>query len=381
MGALKGSWTILKIGHIPIRLHWSMLLILPYLAFVIGYQFKGAAHLAGVAPQRLTVGPYVWGLAIAVALFVCVLLHELSHIAVGLHAGAEVHDVTLMMLGGVTNMTRLPRSAGWEGLMAFAGPLASGLLAALCGLAYRMEPRAAVDLRFGTFYLAEINLVLAIFNLLPAFPMDGGRILRAVLQHFFGRVRATRGAALVGRTLAVLLGLLGLYVGNVLLMLIAVFIFVAAGGESQQVELDDLVRRFTVGQVMERHPPMVDPMATISELADRIRATGEGVYFVVSPEGNLLGGVLASQVLGMPAPEAQAAKVTVLMQSQLPLATPQEPLETALRDLAGAHFPRMPVVDGDRLVGALGPEVFGNLRRGQALERQGAAIWRRRREA
>ncbi len=379
-GMFRGSWTIFRLGRIPVRLHWSLLLILPYLAFVIGDQFAAAARMAGLPARATVLGPYVWGVALAVSLFLCVLLHELSHVAVGVHAGAEVQSVTLMMLGGVTQMTRMPARPVWDGLMALAGPAASGVLG-LAGVAlWRFVPAALPDVKFGAFYLGEINLALAAFNLLPAFPMDGGRILRAILQPVLGRVRATEGAALVGKILAVLLAIGGLYVGNILLLLIAVFVFAGAGVEARQAQIEDLTRRFTVGQVMDRHPPIVESVATTAEVAARIRTSGDGAFFVVAADGRLLGGVLATQLFAVP--DETGTPVTTVMQAPLPTATPDEPLETALRDLAGARFPRLPVVDGDgRLLGALGPEVLENLRRGRDLERRRAALFGRRREA
>ncbi|MHB8416968.1 MAG: site-2 protease family protein [Myxococcales bacterium] len=358
------------------RIHWSLLLILPYLAVVIGYQFRQAARLAGVPAERLSIGPYVWGLGLAVALFACVLLHELSHIAVGLRAGAKVHDVTLMMLGGVTNLTELPRGPLSEGLMALAGPVSSGLLAAICLLGQRALPAQAHDLRFGIFYLGEINLVLALFNIIPAFPMDGGRILRAALQPALGRVRATRAAALVGRGLAIALGLLGIYGGNFVLILIAVFVFLGAGGEARQVEMDDLVRRFRVGQVMDRHPPMVDPAATVGEVADRILTSGSPQLFIVGRDGDLVGIVTATAAL-RPGQERDLP-VTAIAEPPGVIATPDEGLDGALRVLAQSRHPRLAVVEDGRLVGSLGPGAVEDLWRGRQLERRATALHHRR---
>lgn len=372
-----GAWTVFKIGRIPVRIHWSLLLVLPYLAVIIGYQFKQAAAIAGVVPARLSLSPYLWGLALAIALFVCVLLHELSHIVVGLRAGAQVHDVTLMILGGVTNMTRMPQGALAEGLMALAGPVSSGLLAALCLVGYRLLPAGAHDLRFGIFYLGEINLVLAIFNVIPAFPMDGGRILRAALQPALGRVRSTKTAAVVGRVLAVLLGVVGIYGGNFILILIAVFIFMGAGAEARQVELDELVKRFRVAQIMDRNPPMVDPAATIGEVAERIRSSGTPEVFVVAPDGGLLGIVAAAAVL-RPGQDG-SGPITTVMQEPGPIASPDEMLDVVLKRLAQSRVSRIAVVENGRLVGSLGPSVIERVWRGRQIER--AATLQRRREA
>lgn len=374
----RGSWTLFRIGGIPVRIHWSLLLILPYLAVIIGYQFRAMAKLAGVVSERLSISPYLWGLSLAVALFVCVLLHELSHIAVGLRTGARVHDVTLMMLGGVTNMTQMPKSAVSEGLMALAGPVASGVLATFFLLIYRALPLQAHDLRFGFFYLGEINLVLAIFNFIPAFPMDGGRILRAALQSAMGKVRATRAAAMVGRVLAILMGVLGIYGGNIILILIAVFIFLGAGGEARQVELEDLVKRYRVAQVMDRHPPMIDPGATIAEAADRVLTTGTPELFVVGPDGSLLGAIAAASALRAGADRSM--QIDAIMGEAGPAVSPDQGLEEALKTLALSQHPRLPVVENGHLVGCLGPGVVEALWRGREIERT-ATVFDRRREA
>ena len=379
MRPLHGSLTVMRIGRIPIRVHWSLWLILPYLAFAIGHQFQGAARLAGVQASRLSATPYLWGLGLAVALFACVLLHELSHVAVGLRVGAEVRDVTLMMLGGVTNMTRLPRRARLEGLMAVAGPFASGLLAAGFLLLYHAVPARLHDLRFGCFYLGEINLVLAVFNLLPAFPMDGGRILRALFQIWMGRLRATQTAAQVGRVLAVGLGALGLYSGNFVLAFIAVFVFLGAGGETAQIELEELIGGLTVRQVMERHPPMVDPQATVAEIAARMTLDGSPAFFVVMADGSLLGALTAGQLRAIPAALLPLTHVTELMRTAIPTTGLDRPLEEALRLLAQSSFPLLPVVEGGRLVGAVGPQLLEALRREKDPSRAAPAL--RRREA
>ncbi len=373
----RGSWTIFKLGSIPVRIHWSLLLILPYLAVVIGYQFRQMAGLAGVAAEHMAVSPYLWGLGLAIALFACVLLHELSHIAIGLRTGAKVHDVTLMMLGGVTNMTEMPHGPLAEAMMALAGPVSSGLLAAIFLAGYRFLPSPAHDLRFGVFYLGEINLVLAIFNLIPAFPMDGGRVLRALLQPALGRVRATRASALVGRGLAVLLGVLGLYGGNFVLMLIAVFIFLGAGGEARQVELDEMLKGLRVGQVMDRNPPMVDPGATIGEVADRALATGSPEVFVVGPEGALLGAIATATTLH--ANLERSRPISVILVPPGPVVSPDAPLQEGLRMLARSGLPTLAVVQDGRLVGSLSPRVVEMLWRSRQMERPPA--YHRHREA
>src|SRR5262249_7665567 len=142
-----------------------------------------------------------------------------------------------------------------ETLMAAAGPAMSLVLAAALFVAYSLMPRAAADVRLGLFYLGHINLVLGLFNLLPAFPMDGGRVLRGVLASRMDEQRATRIAARVGRFFAVLLGLAGLWSGNLLLLVIAVFVYFGARSEEGQALLKGTLHALRVADVMAPDPP------------------------------------------------------------------------------------------------------------------------------
>ena len=209
----RGSITLFRVRSVPIRAHWTLLAVLPYFAFIFSQRFEAAARASGVPPHATTIPPIVWGLLLAIGLFASIAVHELAHALVGVRLRRPRREITLMMLGGVSQMERLPKRPRDEALMAAAGP-AMSVVIGLVLLAIEQVVRAP-DPHIGVFYLARLNLLLAVFNLLPAFPMDGGRVLRALLASRLGMVRATRAAATVGKVAAVLLAILGALGGGV----------------------------------------------------------------------------------------------------------------------------------------------------------------------
>jgi len=229
---LGGSFQIARIRGIPIRVHFTLLLLLP----VIALQLAGSGGWIA----------WGWGLLAALCLFLSVALHELGHSFVSLAKGCPVLDILLLPIGGVAQMARLPERPRDEFQIALAGPLVSLALAGLCygGLAAWARAARQAGLAELSAVVGVINFQLALFNLLPSFPMDGGRIFRAWLTPKLGRLLATRIAAAVGKFLAVLFGLFGLWPPlNPLLVAIAVFIYAAAGAEYRMVLHEELARR------------------------------------------------------------------------------------------------------------------------------------------
>ncbi|MFP2906612.1 site-2 protease family protein [Pyxidicoccus sp. 3LFB2] len=266
MRAARGSLQVGAFRGIPVRVHFTLLLILPLLAVMFGGAFRQAAEVAEVPPERLLGSPVWWGLGVAVGLFASVFVHELAHTVYALWRGGRVRSITLMMVGGVSELTEAPPRPRDEALMALVGPLSSILLAVLFGGAtWALQDTRSFNLQFACFYLASLNLFLGVFNLLPAFPMDGGRIVRAALTGRLGAVRATRVASLMGRCLAVLLGFWGAFNLNPFLMVIAVFIYVGAEGESRQVRMKATLERVPVSALMTPRLAGVDVGASLWE--------------------------------------------------------------------------------------------------------------------
>lgn len=218
------SYRIATVWGIPIRLHWSLLIALLILARKFGWGE---------------------GLLVGIGFFSSIVLHELGHSLVALRKGCRVRQITLMCVGGAAQMDRLPERPRDEILLAVAGPIVSALLGfALIGLTLVLPMRPMVSTGIDIFtLLGGLNIGLALFNLLPAFPMDGGRILRAALTLRVGRLRATAAAARIGQILAIGFGFFGLFHWNLLLIAVAFFVYLSAGTEYRHVRAQEHARR------------------------------------------------------------------------------------------------------------------------------------------
>jgi Zn-dependent protease len=287
------GWSI-KLGQIfgiNIKVHLTFLLILIWGAFSYG----GNA------------GP-LYGLLVTLALFTLVLLHELGHSLAAIGYGIPVEDITLLPIGGVARLARMPEKPLHELVVALAGPLVNVVLALiLLPIVLGLSVAQAVPLTLNAWsqpgavgllaFLLSANVSLAAFNLIPAFPMDGGRVFRAVMGLFLDYQQATRIAVTVGRVLAVGFGLFGLVSGQILLAFIAFFIFMASGQEGQAVAARGLLRNVRVGQSMPRNTVTLSPYATVGQAASLAMGGHRLNFAVVDPYSHqLLGVVYGSEV-------------------------------------------------------------------------------------
>jgi len=269
---MNRSWTIATIRGIPIRVHISLIFLLLYVTLGLSGQFhshfREITPLTNLEPGPLTLPPLAWGLILALGLFVAIILHELAHSFVALSSGARVESITLMMLGGISRIQgeiRNPRREAW---MAAAGPLMSLAIAVVAFGITLLLQSAPSDLRVAGMVFAEINLMLAVFNLLPAFPMDGGRILRAALTPRFGRLGATRKAAAVGKVMAVLFGLVGLVSFNFILVLIGVLVYFGASAETSSLEMRTSLSGIRIGTLADPRIGRVRPETPLGDLIE-----------------------------------------------------------------------------------------------------------------
>ncbi len=278
------GWRSFSIGSvlgIRIALHPTWLVI----AFLVTY-----ALAAGDLPSRFPgwIGPayFVVGAAVAMLFFASVLVHELSHALVARRFGIQVRDITLFIFGGAATLEGDAKTPGQEALIAAAGPASSLVLAlALIGASLLIDQPHVGAI---TGWLGIINLSLAIFNIIPAFPMDGGRILRAILWRLRGdQFAATRGAAVVGRLFGYLLIALGVWwaftgdFSGLWLALIGWFLSNAAGATVQQLGIQRSLAGVKVRDVMEAEPASVSPNETIADLVDSRLVRGDGRSFLV----------------------------------------------------------------------------------------------------
>ena len=345
----KSSFPIGRIHGIPIRIHVTFLLVIPFLAYSFGQRFAEAARLAGATPGRLAGPPWLWGLAVSMALFASVLVHELAHSLYALRHGGKVRSITLHMVGGVAELATPPRN---EALMALAGPATSLALGGIfVGLARLTAGTDQPNVTFGLFYLGQLNLVLGLFNLLPAFPMDGGRVLRGALARKIGIVRATRIAARFGRAFALLFAVAGFLTLNIVLLFISFVVHVGAEAEARDVLVRAALGEAKVRDFMSPLEAGVSGGETLLGVGDRMIRERRTAY-PVSDEGRVVGFVTAESVKRVP-PEDRGRRLAREALRPAAVADAGARLVDALHLFGQGGLHVIAVVDAGRLVGTL----------------------------
>ncbi|WP_226040184.1 site-2 protease family protein [Natrinema sp. DC36] len=334
------SYTITEIWDIPIRINTSLLIFLPILAWLIGsgQQIElYAGFIEGVTGSEFDLSqlragttPWLIGIAAAIGLFVSVTLHELGHSWVALRYGIEIDSITLWILGGIASLKTFPKEWDREFWIAIAGPLTSVLVAAVCYAGVLIAPNSFQVSRFIVGYLALTNLILAGFNLLPAFPMDGGRIFRALLARSRPYGTATRIAARVGVLFAFLFAIVGVLTFQLILLLLAFFIYGAATTESRSVLLDELLEGITVGDIMTRDPATISADATLEEFGGRMLRERYPLYLVTDDTGAVLGIITLDDVQKARGKERGTTRVEEVMR----VVSRVEPTDDAFDTLA-----------------------------------------------
>ena len=361
--------TVGIVFDIPIRLNWTFLVVLPLFAYLIGRQVGSIVEVinevagVGIDAAVLATGPAPWllGLAAAIGLFVGVLLHEFGHSLVAMRYGYDIESITLWLLGGLANFTEFPENWKHEFWIAVAGPAVSvGVGVACYGIALALpvgtEASAGANAAVFVFgYLALLNVVLAVFNMLPAFPMDGGRVLRALLARTQPHAQATQRAAAVGKLFAFLMGIVGLLTFQLLLIALAFFIYMAASGEAQQTTLKAAFEGVTVNDVMtpQRELHTVTGSTSVAELMGRMFEERHTGYPVVEG-GALVGMVTLEDARSVEEVERDAYHVDDVMATDLVSVDPDTDALTALRAMQQHSVGRLPVIGPDgELVGLI----------------------------
>jgi Zn-dependent protease/CBS domain-containing protein len=351
---------------IPIQLDLTFLLVLPLFAWIIGSQveptvgllnqFGGTLNAAVLTTDLL---PWLLGIAAAVGLFTGVVLHELGHSLVAIRFGYPIESITLWLFGGIAQLDEMPENWKQEFAIAIAGPIVSVLVGAVSLIGFLLVPNtgtATAGLQFVLGYLALMNVALAVFNMLPGFPMDGGRILRALLARNRPYARATEIAAEVGKAFAILLGLFGLFPPfNPLLIGLAFFIYIGAEGESRQTVMRAAFEGITVRNVMTDADRVttVDPTMSVQDLIEtmfRERHTG----YPVERNDRIVGLVTLEDARAVREIERNAYTVGDVMTTELIAVAPDDDVMTALTELEQNSVGRLIVLDeGDEFLGLL----------------------------
>lgn len=356
------SFTIGRVFGIPIRLDLTFLLILPILAWLISGQvgiWTGQLNsLWGLELDAtvLSTGttPYLLGITAAIGLFVGVLFHELGHSVVAKRFGYPIESITLWILGGIAQLGEQPEDWRQEFYIAIAGPVVSVLLGVGAYAALFAVPSYLPTVKFVLGYLALMNLALAAFNMLPGFPMDGGRVLRAILARNRPFAAATQTAAEVGKLFAILLGIVGLFGGQLLLLLIALFIYVGASGEAQRTVMNAAFEGVTVTDVMTTADEIdvVDPGDTVASLIERMFQDRHTGYPVID-NGRLVGMVTLEDARSVDPVEREAMLVEDVMSRELETVSPDTGVMAAFDRMQEHGIGRVLVTRDGELVGLL----------------------------
>jgi Zn-dependent protease/predicted transcriptional regulator len=352
------SWSIklFRVRGIDIKVHLTFVLILVWAAYrwstITGEGIQGA----------------LFGVVAILLLFVAVTLHELGHSFQALKFGVKVRDITLMPMGGLARLEEMPDKPEQELRIAIAGPLVNfAIVAVLFALGVLLQTRAVISLQelytsLGQVswsgmlaYLTMANLVIGVFNLIPAYPMDGGRILRALLAMKLDYGKATSIAVSVGQGLALLLGLWGFMSGTWTLVLIAILVWMGASHEGRHVEAKSVLQEFKVNQAMTRQPLTLKTDDTLARAVELTLSTAQANFPVVKDDNGELVGFLteANLVKGLQAHGGEF-QVAEMMQTDVFTTDADEPLFQVQQRMASKRVKAAPVVDRDgRLVGLL----------------------------
>lgn len=354
------SWSITlgRIAGTAVRIHVTFLVFLAWIG--ISAMQKGGAEAA------------IQNTIFMALLFLCVLLHEFGHILTARRFGIHTPDVVLLPIGGIASLERMPEKPSQELAVAIAGPLVNVAIAIILiafvdlprGDLHRIEdPQVSILAR-----LAIANIFLALFNMLPAFPMDGGRVLHALLAMKVGAARATQTSARVGQALALLLGFAGLF-GNPMLIFIAIFIYMTAGGEAQESAFRSAVAGLQVRDAMETRALPISIEANLDEAVDLLLSAPQHAFAVVDGHNKPVGMLLRDDILaGLQTRERESA-VADIMRAPVPVLSMDAALDRSLADLSASESQAISVVDEEgEYVGLLTRDNLGEMMMIKALK-------------
>lgn len=341
---MKWSWQIGKLAGIGIYVHATFLILVGWIAIV----YWNAHH---------SVAAVVGGIAFIVALFACVVLHELGHALAAKRYGIETKDITLLPIGGLARLERMPKEPRQELVVAIAGPLVNVVIAGaiyiallLSGTSVSITGATLMGAPFLT-QLMYVNIVLVIFNMLPAFPMDGGRVLRALLASQMDYTTATRHAANVGQLMALGFGVIG-FLANPFLILIALFVWIAGAQEAGAVRVRAALHDIPVQSAMWTDFRSVETDMTLADVVQRTLALAQKDFPVVQG-GIVVGVLLHADILQALATTGPGTTVGEVMQTDVQFAHTHDMLEGILERFQQSGSQIMPVTRKGQLVGMI----------------------------
>ena len=348
---LKGGLPIFRFKGIRVFVHWTFLILPAWIAF-------------GGFSEGLDLETILGQIGLVLIVFACVVLHEFGHALTAQRFGIHTRDITLLPIGGVASLERMPEEPKQEFLITIAGPLVNLVIA---GLAFLVIAALGVSMLFSETvfeassltsvlsFIVGANMLLFLFNLIPAFPMDGGRILRSLLSMRLSRNKATRIAAAIGRVIAIGFVIYGLMNGQPFLALIGVFIFFAAGAEARNVQQQTWLRGIKVHEVMRTRFWSMSAEATVQAAIDDLLAGGDSVLIVV--EHGLYKGLMQRDELMQAVAQGKAAsRLNEFDLQHVPPAAPGDGAHASYQRMLMGNHPVLPVVENEKLIGIFEPE-------------------------
>jgi len=343
------GWSISlgRVAGTEIRIHLTFFLLVAWFGIAAGVRGGQAAGVEAVL--------------FILAVFGCVVLHEYGHVLTARQYGIKTKDITLLPIGGVANIERMPEKPEQELVIALAGPAVNVVIAALLfgifganldaeKLAASATPEQEID--FVT-RLALVNVILVVFNLIPAFPMDGGRVLRALLAFRMKRSKATEIAARIGQAIAFGFGFLGLF-GNPLLLLIALFVFLAASHETYAVALDEATQGVPMRKATITRFEHLGTQSTVGQAVEMLLSTSQTEFPVTDGAGRLRGVLTRDGMIRAQAATGPDTPVLDVMEREVPTINQRAPLSSAVELLHANQHPLVGVVDDEeRIVGII----------------------------
>ena len=347
---MSASLGVGRYAGIKVQIHWTFWLLFVFVGFMV---FSNDGSLADVG----------WHFLFVFALFFCVILHEFGHALTARRFDVGTRSITLLPIGGLASLKEMPDNPKQEFLIAIAGPLVNVVIAFL------LYPFASLETYLGQdpealqemlatinsgnflFYLFFVNVALVLFNMLPAFPMDGGRVFRALLSMKMGRVRATSIAASVGKFLAFMFFIFGLFY-NIILAVIAVFIYFGAHSENITVQQLGLLEGNTVRDAMITEFSVLKPDATLSDAVDKILSTTEQ-HFVVAEDGDIQGILYMEDLTSAMKQHGDQVPIKDVMDRSFETLEADKPLASGYRSIQQAGKSFYPVLENGTIVGVV----------------------------
>ena len=342
---MKWSLKLGSISGIKIQVHWTFIFLIAWIVF-------------SEAQRGSDVNTTLLSIAFVLTVFLCVVLHELGHALTAKHYGIKTKMITLLPIGGVASLERMPEKPKQELLIAIAGPAVNVVIAFILWLVLPSLQNIPTEEFFARitpanfFYLLLfVNVILVLFNAIPAFPMDGGRVLRALLAFKLGRVRATQIAANLGQLLAIGFVFLGFFY-NPFLILIGAFVFFGAYAENILVQHLDFLRGHVVKEGMMTNFVTLAPTETVKDALNKL-LMGSEHEFIVEQDGEVIGTLTRIQLIQAIKEEQLNKPVSEIMSQEFKTFNVQDKLSEAYTELQKTRAPLIPVLENGRLAGVI----------------------------